>query len=42
MYAMSVRVFDVLLTYHLGTAAGDEWLFKAQLLVVVTSLITVS
>jgi len=25
-----------------GTAAGEEWLFKAQLLVVVTSLVSVS
>ncbi|KAG2154931.1 ARM repeat-containing protein [Suillus bovinus] len=28
--------------HGLGTAAGEEWLFKAQLLVVVTSLVSVS
>jgi hypothetical protein len=28
--------------HSLGTAAGEEWLFKIQLLVVVTSLVSVS
>lgn len=34
-------VLEILLTMALGTAAREDWLFKAQLLVVVTSLVTV-